>query len=107
MAETFFYMTTIGRITGNAHKIEIWFVEHDGCYYLCNGGGKADWVKNIQQNPDVKYYAAQGKNVTPEREYEGIAQVVTDDSIHDVVKALFDAKYKWSNGLLVQICPKP
>jgi len=39
MAEIFFYLTTTGRKTGKPHKIEIWFVEHKSCYFLCSGGG--------------------------------------------------------------------
>lgn len=106
MAETFFYMTSIGRVTGNPHKIEIWFVEYENCYYLCNGGKeKADWVKNLEQNPNVTYYTAQGKSVIPNVMYEGVAQVVEDKAIINAVKMLFDAKYNWSNGLFVQICP--
>jgi hypothetical protein len=30
----FLYLTTIGWKTGNPHEIEIWFVAHDGRYYV-------------------------------------------------------------------------
>ncbi|MEL6268422.1 MAG: nitroreductase/quinone reductase family protein [Chloroflexota bacterium] len=107
MAETFLYLTTTGRTSGKPHKIEIWFVEHNDCYYLCSGGKyDADWVQNIQQQPQVTYYLAPGKDVLPEQVINGHAQVIDDGGDTErAVKALFDAKYNWSNGLLVQICP--
>ena len=107
MAETFFYMETIGRVTGEPHKIEIWFVEYDGCYYLCSEKREqADWVQNIQSNPEVTYYTAQGKSVIPDATHDGVAQIVDNEATINAVKPLFDAKYNWSNGLFVQICPK-
>ena len=67
MAETFLYLTTTGRKTGKPHKIEIWFVEHEGCYYLCaEKRNNADWVQNIRQNTAVQFYLAQGKNIVPD-----------------------------------------
>ncbi|MEM6528084.1 MAG: nitroreductase/quinone reductase family protein [Chloroflexota bacterium] len=107
MAETFLYLTTTGRATGTPHKIEIWFVAHDDCYYLCSGGKyDADWVKNVQQQPQVTYYLAEGMDVVPDYEINGHAEVIDDDGdLERAVKALFEAKYNWSNGLLVQVCP--
>ena len=32
----YLYLTTIGRKSGKPHSIEIWFVAHDGCYYMVN-----------------------------------------------------------------------
>ena len=38
-----------GRVTGQPHEIEIWYVEHEGSLYLMAGGGHmADWVKNMK-----------------------------------------------------------
>ncbi len=108
MAETFFYLTTTGRSTGSPHKIEIWYVEHDGCYYLCaEGRFNADWVQNIQQQPQVRYYLAQGQDAVPDATFTGTGRPLDDESDATVqqVKRLFDAKYNWSNGLLVRICP--
>lgn len=48
------YLTTTGRRTGRAHRIEIWFAVHDGRIYLLSGGrDRSDWVRNIRANPWV------------------------------------------------------
>ena len=31
----FLYLITTGWKSGQPHEIEIWYVEHDSCYYLC------------------------------------------------------------------------
>jgi deazaflavin-dependent oxidoreductase (nitroreductase family) len=52
--EDFCYFTTIGRVTGNPHEIEIWFGLNNTTLYLMSGGGdKSDWVKNLIKNPKV------------------------------------------------------
>lgn len=105
MAETFLYLTTRGRVTGNPHEIEIWYAEHEGCYYLCSGGGtKSDWVQNIMQDSSVTFYVAERDVDVPSN--NGVAQIVSDETTTQAVKTLFDAKYNWSNGLLVEICPQ-
>ncbi len=48
------YLTTVGRVSGDAHEIEIWFALHDGILYLLSGGRDgSDWVKNLRANADV------------------------------------------------------
>ena len=48
------YLTTSGRITGAAHRIEIWFAFGAGNAYLLAGGGeRSDWVRNLLVSPDV------------------------------------------------------
>ena len=43
--QDFAYLTTIGRRTGKAHTIEIWFGLQDGRMYMLSGGDdRADWV---------------------------------------------------------------
>jgi len=52
--EEYCYLTTMGRITGKPHEIEIWFGLNDFTLYLLSGGGiKSDWVKNLLKNPSV------------------------------------------------------
>lgn len=52
--EDFCYVTTTGRVTGNPHEIEIWFVAQEaGTYLLSGGGDKSDWVKNLIKDPNV------------------------------------------------------
>ncbi len=103
MAETFFYLTTTGRKTGNPHKIEIWFVAHEDCYYLCaEHRENSDWVQNIMINNAVTFYIAEREQDVPIR--EGQATIIEDETLLAKLRQKFDAKYKWSNGLFVGIC---
>ncbi|PJF41044.1 MAG: hypothetical protein CUN55_12050 [Phototrophicales bacterium] len=46
--EPFLYLTTIGWKTQNPHEIEIWFVYHEGCFYLISEKReKSHWVQNL------------------------------------------------------------
>lgn len=48
------YITTVGRVSGRQHRIEIWYLERGDELYLLSGGGeRADWVRNIRAHPDV------------------------------------------------------
>ena len=52
--EEYCYLTTRGRVTGNPHEIEIWFVVHDGALFIMSGNlEKSDWVKNLLKEPNV------------------------------------------------------
>ncbi len=52
--EDYCYLTTIGRVTGKPHQIEIWFGAKNNSLYLLSGGGdKSDWVRNLLKNPAV------------------------------------------------------
>ena len=103
MAETFLYLTTTGRKTGNPHNIEIWYVEHEECYYLCaEHRAKSDWVQNIIVNDSVSFYIAEREQDVPVR--EGKAMIVGDEALLNLLRQKFDAKYNWSKGLFVGIC---
>jgi deazaflavin-dependent oxidoreductase (nitroreductase family) len=98
----FLYLTTTGRKSGLPREIEIWFVAYDGCYYLCSEKRfEADWVQNIRQNPEVSFwvegysYRGRGRPVDPATEPELSAALAQE----------FDAKYRWSDGLMVELCP--
>jgi len=59
--EAFVYLTTVGRRTGRAHRIEIWFAIHNERLYLMSGGrDRADWVRNLMRNPQPQAYPPAG-----------------------------------------------
>lgn len=99
----FLYLTTTGRKSGQPREIEIWYVEHEGCYYLCaEHREQTQWVQNIQQHSAVSFWV-EGQV------YQGTARIIDSAAQPEIaapVSALLDAKYKWSDGLLVQLCPK-
>lgn len=48
-------LTTVGRRSGNAHTIEIWFARSGTTLYLLAGGReRADWVRNLMATPAVR-----------------------------------------------------
>jgi deazaflavin-dependent oxidoreductase (nitroreductase family) len=106
--ETFLYLTTTGHRSGKPHRIEIWFVEYEGRYYIVAEKFKrAHWVQNIQHNPQVTY--AIGTRSDNGQAISGSARTLsaTNDAERiATVKALMDAKYGWSNGLVVELSPK-
>lgn len=49
------YLTTTGRRSRRPHEIEIWFgIRGRTLYLLSGGGGAADWVRNIRNDPRVR-----------------------------------------------------
>lgn len=108
MAETFLYLTTKGRKTGLPRSIEIWFVEHEGAWYVVSEmRDRANWVKNLRREPRVTFSvgarSARGA-VVPET--PGRARIVDQSAEPELtrsVSALMDAKYGWSDGLVVEL----
>ena len=97
----YLYLTTTGRVTGQPREIEIWFTEHGGRFYLVAERESANWVRNIQSQPQVSVRVG-------DFEFHATARVVHNDReppLVATVKALFDAKYGWSDGLIVELTP--
>ena len=47
------YLTTTGRVSGRAHRVEIWFaVRGDTIYLLSGSGGRSDWCRNLRADPE-------------------------------------------------------
>jgi deazaflavin-dependent oxidoreductase (nitroreductase family) len=52
--QPFCYLTTVGRVSGRPHTIEIWFALQGATLYLLSGGGdRSDWVRNLSARPAV------------------------------------------------------
>ena len=99
----FLYLTTIGRKSGQPHEIEIWYVGHENCYYLVSEHAEAaHWVKNILHNPQVSFWV-QGQA------YKGTGRTINSKTKHELttaIEGLMQAKYNWSDGLIVELCPE-
>jgi deazaflavin-dependent oxidoreductase (nitroreductase family) len=97
----YLYLTTTGRVTGRPREVEIWFAEHGGRFYLVAERESANWVRNIQSQPQVQVRVG-------DAEFNAIARFVhsgRESLLAAAVKALFDAKYRWSDGLIVELTP--
>lgn len=102
----YLYLTTRGWKSGQAHEIEIWFVEHDGRYYLVSERlEQSHWVRNIRANPAVTFRVGERTAVPL---IAGVGRVVdrsAESSLAAAVAAKMDQKYDWSDGLIVELAP--
>lgn len=65
-------LTTTGRKSGKLRVTPLQYEEIDGAYYLGAARGlQADWVRNIQANPQVEIRVKS-------RHFQGCAEIVTD-----------------------------
>ena len=98
----FLNLITSGWKTGKDHRIEIWFVEYNEKFYVISEHlEQAHWVQNITHNPRIKFSIY-------DEVLEGIARILdqTKDSVLvNTVSELMSQKYKWNQGLIVEITP--
>jgi len=99
----YLYLTTRGWKTGRDHTIEIWFVAHGGRYYMVSEHReRSHWVQNIRREPEVAFRVG-------DRRFIGRGRVVdpaAEPELAGAVAALMDAKYEWSDGLIVELEPR-
>ena len=92
--EDFCYLTTIGRVSGRPHEIEIWFaMENQTLYILSGGRDRSDWVKNLRRNPEVTVQI-DGEH------FDGRARVVESEEEDALARRLLVEKYERSPGSL-------
>ena len=88
--EQFCYLTTRGRVTGNPHRIEIWFaIERDTLYMLSGGGERSDWVKNLRGTSAVTVEIG-------DHLFEGHGRIVSDRAEDEHARTLVHDKYAGS-----------
>jgi deazaflavin-dependent oxidoreductase (nitroreductase family) len=99
------YLVTTGRRTGLPREIEIWFTECAGCFYIiAEHGPQAQWVRNIARNAQVQWRVGETRRAGRAR----IVEAGTEAALARSVRALFEEKYGWSEGLIVELAsPTP
>src|SRR5690242_9617472 len=101
----YLYLTTVGRKSGKPHQIEIWFVEHEGCYYLIHEGEtRGDWERNIAHDPHVIVNVG-SRDAPPVEASARAVDPALEPDLARAVKALMDAKYQWSDGSITELKP--
>ena len=83
----FCYLTTIGRVSGQPHTIEIWFALDQRTLYLLSGSHSSDWVRNLLRAPDVTIRLR-------ETTFAGRARVVAQADEDALARRLVLAKYQ-------------
>jgi deazaflavin-dependent oxidoreductase (nitroreductase family) len=79
--ESFCYLTTVGRVSGEPREIEIWFaLDGDTLYMLSGGRDRSHWVRNLIREPSVtvrigsETLAGRGRIVKPDSEEDSLAR---------------------------------
>ncbi|MEA2058926.1 MAG: nitroreductase/quinone reductase family protein [Actinomycetota bacterium] len=80
-------LTTVGRLTGRLHRIEIWFAQHNGSLYLLSGGrDRSDWVRNLVADPIVTVRAGG-------TDHNGRGRIIDDPTEERLARDTVFAKY--------------
>lgn len=108
---TFLYLVTRGRKSGLPRRIEIWFVEHAGRFYLISEmRERSHWVQNVLADPAVELSVGTRKDEQRQvRRTAARARVLdplADAELSAKVRELMDAKYEWSEGTIVELSPE-
>lgn len=86
-AERHCYLTTIGRISGRAHEIEIWFAVAGASLVMMSGNrDRSDWVRNAVNHPRVTIRIR-------DRIFAADARIVEDTDEDARVRRLLRDKY--------------
>ena len=86
-SESYCYLTTTGRVSGEPREIEIWFgLDGDTLYMLSGGRDRSDWVKNLIREPEVRVRLG-------DRVFEGRARIVSDGDEDARARRLLLEKY--------------
>ena len=97
------YLTTTGRLTGVPREIEIWFTRRAGrAYLVAETGERAQWVRNLQADPRVRWRVGSRRHIGRAR----VVNRVREAALAASVRSRFEAKYGWSDGLLVELRPR-
>lgn len=88
-------LETIGRVSGQLRRIEIWFAAdpiRDRIYLLSGGRDRAHWVRNIRHDGRVRVRI-------DGRWYDGAALEIEAGPDEDLARSLLAAKYQgWVDG---------
>src|SRR5204863_6216989 len=85
--ESYCYLTTTGRVSGEPREIEIWFgLDADTLYMLSGGRDRSNWVKNLVKTPEVTVRIR-------DRTFAGRARVVADEEEDTWARRLLFEKY--------------
>lgn len=100
--QAYLYLTTVGRRTGLAHEIEIWFTRRDGRYYVIAEYATSHWVQNLSANAQVTVRLGGERFSATARILDGDAE----PELHAAVRQLSKEKYGWGDGLVVELRPQ-
>lgn len=99
--EQYLYLTTRGRKSGRPREIEIWFTQHEGCFYVIAEYDTSHWVQNVRTHSEVQVRVG-GKNLAARAR---VLSAETDGDLLRAVQELSRKKYGWGEGTVVELRP--
>ncbi len=88
-------LTHMGRKTGKAHQVTIWFVLDRDRFYISTANVNRQWVRNVQKTPQVKLSIG-GEN------FEGTARFLSDPAEHERAMGAIRRKY-WMSRPIIEL----
>jgi deazaflavin-dependent oxidoreductase (nitroreductase family) len=79
-------LTHLGRKSGKAHQVRIWFVVDGGRFFIGTANIDRHWVRNVQKTPQVKLAIGGAA-------FEGYARFLTDPAELEHAMTCMRAKY--------------
>jgi deazaflavin-dependent oxidoreductase (nitroreductase family) len=67
-------ITTTGRRSGRARRIEIWMLDVDGRFFITGTPGRRDWLANVMADPKLVVHLKRSAHV----DLDARAELVTD-----------------------------
>jgi deazaflavin-dependent oxidoreductase (nitroreductase family) len=67
-------ITTIGRRSGRARRVEIWMLDVDGRFFITGTPGRRDWLANLHADPRLVVHLKRRAGI----DIDAIAAPVTD-----------------------------
>ncbi|MBH40894.1 MAG: nitroreductase family deazaflavin-dependent oxidoreductase [Chloroflexi bacterium] len=74
--DTVIDITTTGRKSGEARRIEIWFHNLDSRYFITGRPGRRSWYANLLANPDFVFHLKE----STQAELSATARAITSDT---------------------------
>ena len=101
------YLTTVGRVSGRPHTIEIWFVVNDGHIWLfTESDGHADWVRNLRREPKVTIRIGETEVSANAEVVDAEPNALVRRELAERYRATDDDLDEWvSNALVVRVTP--
>ena len=97
-------ITTIGRRSGLARRIEIWMLDVDGRFFITGTPGRRDWLANLRADPHIVVHLKRHADL----DVEGQAVEVTDaDDRRQVLEHLASHWYRTQTPLEELVATAP
>jgi deazaflavin-dependent oxidoreductase (nitroreductase family) len=88
-------ITTIGRKSGQPHRIEIAFHNFDGVIYITGSPGTRDWYANLLKTPQLTFHLKQ----STQADLQATAVPITDEAARRSVMSKVVAKWNQQDKL--------